>query len=139
MPVAITEPADKAKNIVGKCIDLMFELKKFLRQIILGFNNNVALLIKEAKRQNMGSVDVASKLKYDSDMGVDLTRKNGYVFNLNAYQTDKKKFVGVVGFVLADVISRTEVQSDCQCVLARGLYAETECKATEQKLLPAVS
>lgn len=112
---------------------------KFNTRIILGFNNNVALLLNEKKRPNMGSVDIAGKLKYESDMGVDLTRKNGYVFNLNAYQTDQKKFVGVVGYVLADVISRTEVHSDCKCVLASGLYAETRCKATEQKLLAPVS
>lgn len=111
----------------------------YKRKIILGFNSNVALLVNEKKRPNMGSVDIANKLKYESDMGVDLTRKNGYVFNLNAYQTDSKKFVGVVGYVLADVISRTEVQSDCKCQLASGLYAETRCKATEQKLLAPVS
>lgn len=103
-----------------------------------GFNNNVALLLNEKKRPNMGSVDVASKLKYDSDMGVDLTKKYGYVFNLNNYQTDKKKFVGVAAYALADVISRTEVQSECKCILANGLYAETRCKATEQKLLAPV-
>lgn len=116
MPVAITEPAEKAKHIVG-------------------FNSNVALLLNEKKRPNMGSVDFAGKLKYESDMGVDLTKKYGYVFNLNNYATDKKKFVSVVGYVLADVISRTEVQSECKCVLASGLYAETRCKATEQRLL----
>lgn len=104
-----------------------------------GFNNNVALLLNEKKRPNMGSVDVAAKLKYDSDMGVDLTKKYGYVFNLNSYQTDKKKFASVVGYVLADVISRTEVQSECSCVLTSGLYAETKCKASEQKLLAPVS
>lgn len=87
----------------------------------------------------MGSVDVAGKLKYESDMGVDLTKKYGYVFNLNTYQTDNKKFASVVGYVLADVISRTEVQSECTCVLASGLYAETSCKATGQKLLAPVS
>ena len=87
----------------------------------------------------MGSVDIASKLQYKSDMGVDLTRKTGYVFNLNSYQTDKKKFVSVVGYVLSDVISRTEVQSDCTCILSHGLYAETRCKATAQKLLAPVS
>lgn len=92
----------------------------------------------------MGSVDIASKLKYESDMGVDLTRKHGYVFNVNNYQqaatpADKKKFVEVSGYVLADVISRTEVQSECTCVLSCGLYAETRCKATEQRLLPPVS
>lgn len=86
----------------------------------------------------MGSVEIAGKLKYDSDMGVDVTRKYGYVFNLNAYQTDKGKFVGVVGTVLADVISRTEVQSECKCVLSAGLYPETKCKATLQKLLAPV-
>jgi hypothetical protein len=87
----------------------------------------------------MGSVEIAGKLKYESDMGVDLTRKYGYIFNLNAYQTDKKKFVGVAGYVLADVISRTEVQSECVCVLSSGLYPETKCKATSQKLLAPVS
>lgn len=87
----------------------------------------------------MGSVDIAGKLKYEPDMGVDLTKKNGYVFNLNNYQTDKKKFVSVTGYVLADVISRTEVISECTCVLTGGLYAETRCKATEQKLLAPVS
>lgn len=87
----------------------------------------------------MGSVDIAGKLKYEPDMGVDLTKKNGYVFNLNNYQTDKKKFVSVTGYVLADVISRTEVQSECTCMLKGGLYAETRCKATEQKLLAPVS
>lgn len=86
----------------------------------------------------MGSVDIAGKLKYDSDMGVDITRKYGYVFNLNNYKTDPKKFVGVVAYTLADVISRTEVQSDCECVLASGIYPETKCKATEQKLLSPV-
>lgn len=83
----------------------------------------------------MGSVEIAGKLKYNSDMGVDLTRKYGYVFNLNAYQTDKKKFSNVAAFVLADTISRTEVQSECKCELASGLYPETRCKATQQKLL----
>ena len=87
----------------------------------------------------MGSVEIAGKLKYESDLGVDLTRKYGYVFNLNSYQTDKKKFVGVAGYVLADVISRTEVKSECTCVLASGLYPETRCKALEQKLLSPVS
>lgn len=87
----------------------------------------------------MGSVDIAGKLKYDSDMGVDLTRKFGYVFNLNSYQTDKKKFVGIVGYVLADIIARTEVKSECSCWLASGLYPETRCKSTEQNLLAPVS
>ena len=87
----------------------------------------------------MGSVDIAGKLKYEPDLGVDLTKKYGYVFNLNSYQTDKKKFVGVVGYVLADVISRTEVQSECTCELASGLYPETRCKSSEQKLLAPVS
>lgn len=87
----------------------------------------------------MGSVEIAGKLKYEPDLGVDLTKKYGYVFNLNTYQTDKKKFVGVVGYVLADVISRTEIQSECKCVLSHGLYPETNCKATEQKLLAPVS
>lgn len=82
---------------------------------------------------------MASKLKYEPDLGVDLTKKNGYVFNLNSYQTDKKRFVGVVGYVLADVISRTEVQSDCTCELSSGLYPETRCKSTAQKLLAPVS
>lgn len=91
----------------------------------------------------MGSVDIAGKLKYEPDMGVDLTRKHGYVFNLNNYQAanaaEKKKFVELSGYVLADVISRTEVQSECKCVLANGLYAETRCKAKEQRFLPPVS
>lgn len=91
----------------------------------------------------MGSVDIAGKLKYESDMGVDLTRKHGYVFNINNYQqaapADKKKFVEISGYVLADVISRTEVESECTCVLSSGLYAETRCKAIEQRLLPPVS
>lgn len=117
MPVSITSPAEKAKNIVG-------------------FNNNVAILINERKRPNMGSVDVYSQLKYQPDMGVDLTRKAGYVFNSNAYQTDTKKFPAAVGYVLADVISRTETKSDCKCRLQAGLYAETECIVTEQKFLP---
>lgn len=108
-------------------------------QAFPGFNNNVVLLVNEKKRPNMGSVDIAGKLKYESDMGVDLTRKNGYIFNLNTYQTDKKKFVGVVAYVLADVISRSEVQSDCKCALSSGLFAETKCKAIEQKLLAPVS
>lgn len=87
----------------------------------------------------MGSVEIAGKLKYESDLGVDLTRKYGYVFNLNTYQTDKKKFVGVTAYVLADVISRTEVKSTCTCVLESGLYPETKCKANEQTLLAPVS
>jgi hypothetical protein len=86
----------------------------------------------------MGSVEIAGKLKYEADMGVDLTRKSGYVFNLKAYQTDKKKFVGVAGYVLADVIARTEVTSECKCDLESGLYPVTRCKATEQKLLAPV-
>jgi hypothetical protein len=104
-----------------------------------GFNNNVALLVNEKKRPNMGSVEMAGKLKYDADMGVDLTRKYGYVFNLNNYKTDNKKFVSVLAYTLADIISRTEVHSDCECVLASGVYPETKCKATEQKLLSPVS
>jgi hypothetical protein len=95
--------------------------------------------MNEKKRPNMGSVDVARKLVFDPDMGVDVTRKYGYVFNLNNYATDKKKFVSVAAYTLADVISRTEVQSDCICVLKSGLYAKTECKANEQKLLAPVS
>lgn len=87
----------------------------------------------------MGSVDIAGKLKYEPDMGVDFTRKNGFVFNLNAYKTDSKKFVGVASYVLADYISRTEVKSDCTCELSSGLYAVPRCKATEQKLLSPVS
>jgi hypothetical protein len=107
-------------------------------ELPLGFNNNVALLLNEKKRPNMGSVEIAGKLKYEADMGVDLTRKNGYVFNLKAYQTDKKKFVGIAGYVLADVIARTQVESDCKCSLESGLYPVTRCKATEQKLLAPV-
>ncbi|KAG5666411.1 hypothetical protein PVAND_014440 [Polypedilum vanderplanki] len=116
MPVEITEPADKAKNIVG-------------------FNNNVALLINEKKRPNMGSVDINNKLQYKSDMGVDLTRQRGYVFNLNNYATDKKKFTGVVSYVLADLISRTEVVSECKCDLDQGVYPNTKCVAKEIQLL----
>lgn len=122
-----------------------FFLQRFLIELdVSGFNNNVVLLLNEKKRPNMGSVDIASKLKYESDMGVDLTRKHGYVFNINNYQqaatpADKKKFVEVSGYLLADVISRTEVQSECKCVLSCGLYAETRCKATEQRFLPPVS
>lgn len=107
--------------------------------MLSGFNSNVAVLINEKKRPNMGSVDVANKLKYESDMGVDLTKKNGYVFNLNAYSTDAKKFVSTAGYVLADVISRSEVQSECTCILKNGLYPETKCKASEQTFLPPVS
>ena len=114
-------------------------LKLTRKNNLSGFNNNVALLLNEKKRSNMGSVEIAGKLKYDQDMGVDLTRKNGYIFNLNAYQTDKKKFVGVAGFVLADAIARTEVQSDCTCELESGLYPMTSCVATSQKLLAPVS
>lgn len=95
--------------------------------------------MNEKLRANMGSVDAANKLKYEPDMGVDLTRKNGYVFNLNNYQTNKKKFVSVASYVIADSILRTEVSSECRCVLANGLYAEPRCKAIEQKLLPPVS
>lgn len=87
----------------------------------------------------MGSVEIASKLKYEPDMGVDLTKKNGYVFNLNAYQTDKKKFASVVGYVLSDVISRSEIQSECKCELSYGLFPATKCKATEHTLLAPVS
>ncbi|CRL08258.1 CLUMA_CG020838, isoform A [Clunio marinus] len=120
MPVDIIEPADKKEKIVG-------------------FNNNVAVLVKEKTRASMGSVDVASKLKYEPDMGVDLTRKHGYVFNLKNYQTDKKRFVTLAGYILADAITRTEVESECKCVLANGLFAETRCKAKQQRLLPQVS
>lgn len=83
----------------------------------------------------MGSADVYSNLKYESDMGVDLTKKSGYVFNSNAYQTDPKKFPGVVAYVLADIISRTETKSECTCHLQSGLYPETVCISIGQKLL----
>jgi hypothetical protein len=86
----------------------------------------------------MGSVDVNNKLKYKSDMGVDLTRQRGYVFNLNNYATDKKKFSGVVAYVLADSIARTEVISDCTCRLEKGLYPATRCLAKETQLLAPV-
>lgn len=86
----------------------------------------------------MGSVDINNKLKYESDMGVDLTRQRGYVFNLNNYQTDKKKFVGVTAYVLADIIARTEVVSDCKCGLKKGMFADTRCLAKETQLLAPV-
>lgn len=86
----------------------------------------------------MGSVDVNNKLKYKSDMGVDLTRQRGYVFNLNNYATDKKKFTGIVSFVLADSIARTEVVSDCKCGLDSGIYPETRCFARSTQLLAPV-
>lgn len=87
----------------------------------------------------MGSVDVASKLEYEADLGADVTRKYGYVFNSNTYaENDKKKFVGLAAYTLADVISRTEIASDCKCSLDSGLYPVTKCRATEQKLLPPV-
>jgi hypothetical protein len=97
--------------------------------------------MNEKKRPNMGSVDVGRKLVFEPDMGADVTRKHGYVFNLNNYitSTDKKKFVSVAAYTLADVISRTEVQSDCTCILKSGLYAKIDCKANEQKLLAPVS
>lgn len=116
MPVKITEPSDKIKNIVG-------------------FNSNVALLINEKKRPNMGSVDVNNKLKYEQDMGVDLTRQRGYVFNLNNYATDKKKFVGVAGYVLADSIARTEVVSECKCYFRNGIYPNVGCISKSTQLL----
>jgi hypothetical protein len=87
----------------------------------------------------MGSVEMAQKMKYTDDMGVDLTKQRGYVFNLNAYNTEKKKFVGVVSYVLADNIARTEVTSECTCELKGGLYPETKCEAKSTQLLAPVS
>lgn len=87
----------------------------------------------------MGSVEVNNKLKYKSDMGVDLTRQRGYVFNINNYATDKKKFVGVVGYVLADSIARTEVVSDCKCYFRSGIYPNAGCVAKSTQLLAPVS
>lgn len=87
----------------------------------------------------MGSVEVAGKLKYEPDMGADVTRKYGFVFNSNVYaESDKKKFVSIAAYTLADIISRTEVTSDCTCTLKSGLYPVTKCHATEQKLLSPV-
>lgn len=86
----------------------------------------------------MGSVEMAQKMKYADDMGVDLTKQRGYVFNLNNYNTDKKKFVSVVSYVLADTISRTEVISECKCELRDGVYPETKCEAKSSQLLAPV-
>lgn len=156
MPIKIVEPADKAKNIVGKRKEKeilhfhhlyfvhslnstkILQMKMTMRFYFSGFNNNVALLMNEKKRPNMGSVDIARKLQFEADMGADVTRKYGYVFNLNNYATDNKKFVGVAAYTLADVISRTEIQSDCKCTIKSGLYAQTRCQANEQKLLSPV-
>lgn len=110
------------------------------RNFFTGFNNKVALLINEKKRANMGSVDARSNMKYKSDLGIDLVEKsNGYVFILENFATDKKKYTGIVSYVLADAISRTEIESECKCVLRGGLYPETECEAKESRLLAPVS
>jgi len=87
----------------------------------------------------MGSVDVNNKLKYEQDMGVDLTRQRGYVFNLNNYATDKKKFVGVAAYVLADSIARTEVVSECKCYFRNGIYPNVGCVSKSTQLLAPVS
>lgn len=98
------------------------------------------MLINEKKRANMGSVDARSNMKYKSDLGIDLVEKNnGYVFILENFATDKKKYTGIVSYVLADAISRTEIESECKCVLRGGLYPETECEAKESRLLAPVS
>lgn len=98
----------------------------------------MAILINEKKRPNMGSVAVNNELKYEQDMGVDLTRQRGYVFNLNNYETDKKKFTGAVAYVLADTIARTEIVSDCKCKIEKGLYGDVKCLAKESQLLAPV-
>lgn len=87
----------------------------------------------------MGSVEINNKLKYEPDMGIDLTRQRGYVFNLNNYGTDKKKFVGIAAYVLADTIARTEVISDCKCYYRNGLYPTVGCVAKETQFLAPVS
>lgn len=81
---------------------------------------------------------MAQKMKYKDDMGVDITKEHGYVFNLNAYTTDKKKFVGVVSYVLADTISRTEVTSDCVCEFSGGIYPTTKCEEKSKQFLAPV-
>lgn len=82
---------------------------------------------------------MAQKMKYVDDMGIDLTKQRGYVFNLNTYNTDKKKFVGVVSYVLADTIARTEVISECSCELNGGIYPISKCETKSTQLLAPVT
>lgn len=99
------------------------------------------MLLNEKKRQGMGNVDMKNNLKYTHDMGIDLVEKSGgFVFVLQNYQEakDKKKFVNVMSFVVADHIARQEVESECQCVLKKGVYAESECEAKEIRTIPPV-
>lgn len=108
----------------------------------IGFNSKSVVQMSDARKRPLGSNELRGQLKYENDLGIELVQQgDGYVFNLDNYQqqktaNEKKQFVKTIASTLAEQIARTEVASDCICLLERGLFATEKCVAADRKLLP---
>lgn len=125
--------------------NLSYDNDKDVKQVV-GFNAKHVLQLNDAKkRTNFGSTELRSHLKYGSDLGIDIIQggaKTGYVFSLSNYNTlsdkDKKQFVSLAAYALAEQIARTEITNECVCHLHKGLFAQELCVAKDTKSLPPV-
>uniref|UniRef100_W4VRP6 Putative apolipophorin n=1 Tax=Corethrella appendiculata TaxID=1370023 RepID=W4VRP6_9DIPT len=134
-------------HVVTPVKDLTLSGNKDSKQVksVVGFDNKSVLQLSDVKSKGeYGSTDLKSKLKYDSDMGVDFVEESGgYIFvlqNFNQLKSakEKKPFISVLAGAIADQAARTETHSDCVCELKYGLFAEEHCEAKETKLLPPI-
>lgn len=82
----------------------------------------------------MGSVEIGSKIKYNENVLVDALIQQNSVFNLNTFQRDNRKFTRGSAYVIADFISRTELQSECSYVLSSNIYQSVKCKLIKENL-----
>lgn len=131
-------------HIITPTEQLALDTQKDTKNVV-GFNSNRVLQLSDSRKHtNIGSTDLRSHLTYGPDLGIDIQNENdGYTFSLTNYQKleapKRKTFVAVASAAIAEQITQTETEYDCQCKFRRVPVATEFCIASGTKSVTPVA
>ncbi|KAG8309596.1 hypothetical protein J6590_081657 [Homalodisca vitripennis] len=105
---------------------------------IVGFDSSAVFTQGEAKRKMTRDEQPLLKLKYTSDLCIDLSLKtNGAVFSSSNFLKGKpnlrKNFLQVLSNKITDSLIREELVADCTCELEKDMIVNPKCIITSRR------